>query len=133
VGAIAEIFHTLLAETAHSAGVSEPGDSDPVTDPVCRDIVADKVDTADDLMARNNRIFDAGKLGIDDVKVGPANPACAYSDANLSIAGGRVRALLDPERGSRGRQHHCTHPPFSRQRAEKVIPIMGTPAKPPDF
>src|ERR1700730_3964700 len=121
-GAIAEFFHALLAEAAPPAGVSEPGDSDPVTDPVCRDIAADKVDAADDLVARNNRIFDDGKLGIDDVKVGPANSACAYFDANLSIAGGRVGALLDPERRSRGRKHHRTHPRFSSQRTEKGHP-----------
>src|SRR6266849_6688063 len=65
--AVAEIFHALLAETAGAAGISEPGDSDPVTDPRCRDVGADKLDAADDFMAGNNRIFDAGKLRVDDM------------------------------------------------------------------
>ena len=55
---VAEIFHALLAEPADAAGISEPGDSDPVTDPMCRDVAADEIDAADDFMAGNNRIFD---------------------------------------------------------------------------
>ena len=58
------------------------------------DVAADEVDAADDFMAGNDRIFDAGKLGIDDMKVGPANPACAHLDANFPVAGKRdPRAL----------------------------------------
>jgi hypothetical protein len=102
-GTIAEIFHALLTETADAAGVSEPGNPNPVTDPVGRDMAADEVDAADDFMARNNRIFDAGKLSIDDVKVGPANATRAHFDAYLPIAGDRVRALLYPQRRPWGR------------------------------
>src|SRR6266404_1469542 len=38
---IAEIFHPLLAETADAAGISKPGDSDPVTDPMRGDVATD--------------------------------------------------------------------------------------------
>ena len=53
--AVAEIFHALPAVAADAAGVAEPGDSDPVADPVSRDVAADEVDAADDLMAGNDR------------------------------------------------------------------------------
>ncbi len=85
---VAEIFHALPAEPADAAGISEPGDSDPITDPVRRDVAADEVDAADDLMAGNDRIFDIGKFGIDDMKIGPAHAARAHLDANFPVAAG---------------------------------------------
>jgi hypothetical protein len=69
----------------------------------------DEVDTAYDFMAWNDRIPDARKLRIDDMKVGPANPARAHLDADLSVVGAGVRALLHLERRAGGRQHHRTH------------------------
>jgi hypothetical protein len=107
--AVTEIFHALLAKPAGAASISQPGDSDPVADPMCRDIAADEIDAADDFMPRNNRIFDAGKLRIDHMKVGPANPTRAHLDANFSVAGAGVRAFLHLERRSRRRQHHRMH------------------------
>jgi hypothetical protein len=72
-------------------------------------MAADEVDTAYDFMAWNDRISDAGKLRIDDMKVGPANPARAHPDADLSVAGAGVWALLHLERLTGSRQHHRTH------------------------
>jgi hypothetical protein len=72
-------------------------------------MAADEVDTAYDFMAWNNRIFDAGKLRIDDMKVGPANPARVHLDADLSLVGAGVRALLHLERLTGGRQQHRAH------------------------
>src|SRR6266567_104934 len=89
-GMVAEIFVALLAEAAHAAGISKPGDSDPVADPMRCDVAADKINAADNLVARNNRIFDGGKLGVDHMQIGPADPTGAHSDANLSLAGERV-------------------------------------------
>src|ERR1700730_6931322 len=54
-GTIAEIFHAFLAEPTDAAGVSEPGNSDPVTEARGRNVAADEVDAADDFMARNDR------------------------------------------------------------------------------
>ena len=95
---VAEIFHALPAEAADAAGVAEPGDSDPLADPVGGDVAADEVDAADDFMAGNDGIFDAGKLGIDDMKVGPADAAGAHLDANFSVAGEGIGALLHLQR-----------------------------------
>jgi hypothetical protein len=52
------------------------------------DVAADAVDAADDFMAGNDGIFDAGKLGVDDVKVGPANPQ-ALTVTRISPSPGR--------------------------------------------
>src|ERR1700732_2832941 len=84
---IAQIFHALLAEAADTAGVSKPRDADAVADLVRGNVWAEQFDTADDFVAGNYRIFDAGQLGVDDVKVGPAYAASAHLDANLSVAG----------------------------------------------
>ena len=106
---IAEIFHTLLAEPADAAGVSEPGDSDSIADAVCRDLAADEVDAADDFVAKNDGIFDAGKLRIHDMKVGPAHATRAYLDANLPLTRNRVHTYLHLKRHTRDRKHHRTH------------------------
>ncbi len=78
-------------------------------------------------------IFDAGQFGIDDVKVGPAYAACAYLDADFSVAGKRIRALLHLQRRARRRQHHRTHACFSKQSAAKSIPIPTISGKPAKF
>src|ERR1700688_4170129 len=106
---VAEIFHALPAEPADAAGVSEPGDSHAVADPVRPDVAADEVDAADDFVARNDGIFDAGKLPIDDMKVGPANPARTHRDANFSVAGDGIGALPHLKSHPRSRQHHRAH------------------------
>jgi hypothetical protein len=54
------------------------------------DVTADEVDAADNFMAGNDWIPDTGKLGVDDMKVGPADPACTDPDANFSVAGAGV-------------------------------------------
>ena len=73
------------------------GYSDPVADLMGRHRVADEVDAADDFMTGNNRIFDAGKFRVDDMEVGPANPARAHLDANFALTGQRVRPLHSGE------------------------------------
>jgi hypothetical protein len=72
-------------------------------------MIAKKVDAADDLVALDDGIFDAGKLRIDDVKVGAANAARAYFDPNFAIAGHRMSALLHLQGHSRRQQHHRMH------------------------
>jgi hypothetical protein len=114
--AVAEVLHTFPAESADAAGMSEPGNTDPVAEAVCRHIVADEVDATDNLMPGNDRVFDVWKLGIDDVKVGAADPARTDLDANFSVAGFRVRALLQVQRRPRSRQHHRMHACISRRR-----------------
>src|SRR5260221_14635328 len=116
--AVAKVFHSLPAIAADAAGVCEPGDSDPVADPVHRHITADAIDAADNLMARHDRIFDIRKLRIDDMEVGSANPARTHLDPNLSFAWLGVDALLHLERHPRRRQHHRKHSRFSKQETQ---------------
>src|SRR5260370_17536727 len=76
--AVAKVFHPLPAIPADAAGVCEPGDSDPVADPVHRHITADAIDAADNLMARHDRIFDIRKLRISDMEVVSPNPPLTH-------------------------------------------------------
>src|SRR5260370_35005760 len=101
-GAIAQVLHAVRAEAAHTARVPKPWDSDPVADPVSGDAGTHEVDAADDFVPGNDRIFDAGKLGIDDVKIGPADPARAYLDANFTVAGEGGLPLLQLQMRPRG-------------------------------
>jgi hypothetical protein len=99
----------LLAEAADAAGVSEPGDADAVADAMGGDVGADEVNAADDLMAGDDRIWDAGQFRVDDVEIGSAHAAGADLDANLSFAGDGIRTLLHLQRRPLGRQHHRAH------------------------
>jgi hypothetical protein len=60
-------------------------------------------------MPGNDGIFDAGKLRIDDMKVGTADPARAHLDANFAVAGAGIAAVLHLERRARSSQYHRTH------------------------
>jgi hypothetical protein len=103
---IAKIFPSLLAETADATSVSEPRDSNPVADPVGGYVGADEIDATDDFMAWDDRVFDARQFRIDDVKVGSANPARAYPDANFFGAWKRIITLLKPEKRARRGEGH---------------------------
>jgi hypothetical protein len=66
---VAEIFHAVPAEAADAAGITEPGDTHALADPVGGDAGAEHVDPADNFVARDNRIFYAGQFAIEDMKV----------------------------------------------------------------
>jgi hypothetical protein len=83
--------------------VSEPRDPDPVADPVGRDVAAHEVDAADDLMPGNDWISDAGKLRIENMKIGPTDSTRTHLDTNLPAAGNGISALLELEGSPRGR------------------------------
>jgi hypothetical protein len=69
---VAEIFHAVLAVPADAASVSEPRNAHAVSGTVRHDVAADQVDPSDDFVAQHDRIFDVGKLGVDEVPVRPA-------------------------------------------------------------
>ncbi len=83
--------------------VSEPRNAHAVSGTVRHDIAADQIDPSDDFVARHDRIFDVGKLGVDDVQVRPADPAGADLHPNLAFAGDRIFALLHLKRSARSR------------------------------
>ena len=96
-------FHAVLAVPADAASVSEPRNAHAVSGTVCHDVAADQVDPFDDFVTRHDRIFDVGKLGVDDVQVRPANSAGADLHPNLAFAGHRIFALLHLKRTARSR------------------------------
>jgi hypothetical protein len=104
--AIAKILSSLPAETADTTSVSEPRDSNPFADPVRLDFAPDEVDTANDFVAWDDRVFDARQFRINDVKVGSADPARAYLDANFFGAWKRIITLLKPEKRARRGEGH---------------------------
>jgi hypothetical protein len=82
--------------------VSEPRNARAVSGTVRHDVAADQVDPSGDFAVRHDRIFDVGKLGVDDVQVRPANSAGADLHPNLAFAGDRIFALLNLKRSPAG-------------------------------
>ena len=93
---VAEIFHTILAEAANAAGVSEPRDSDAIADAVGGDVWAHQIDPADDFVPGDYRIPNVGQLAVDDMKVGSANATGIHADANFSVTWKRIVAFAHP-------------------------------------
>jgi hypothetical protein len=80
--------------------MSEPGYPDALPQPKASHIGANAIDAADDLMAGNNGISDIRKFPVDDMEVGPADPARADGDADFAVAWLRIGPLLEPKRRS---------------------------------
>jgi hypothetical protein len=74
-----------------------------------RDVAADEIDAADDFVAGHDGIPDAGNLGVDHMKIGPANAARTHPDTDLSVAGDGIGALDHFKGHVRSRQHHGAH------------------------
>jgi hypothetical protein len=75
--------------------MSQPGNSDALADLVRADIPANEIDAADNFVTWNDRVPDVRKFSIDDVKVGPANAARTYPDADFFLARLRIGSLLE--------------------------------------
>jgi hypothetical protein len=106
---IAEVFHAVAAIAADPAGVAEPGNADALADREPGDAGAERVDTADDLMTRDDRITDVGQFAVDDMKVGAADTAGAHPHPDF-IRPGIGRGALDRfEPPARRGQNHGPH------------------------
>src|SRR6185312_10043781 len=106
---VAEVLHAIPAKSTNAAGIPQPRDSDLVTNPVRRHIVSDQVDTADDFMARNDRISDVRKIAVDDVKVSSADSAGTHLDTDFSVTWFRIGSFLQFKTRARRRQYHPAH------------------------
>ncbi|KAH2839685.1 hypothetical protein KXW36_001710, partial [Aspergillus fumigatus] len=106
---VTEILPAVAAETALPTGECEPGNADPVARHMARDIGADEIDPANDLVAGYDRIANSGQLGIDHVEIGPAYPAGPDPDPDLPLTRNRVGPDFNPQPRSWGRQHHRMH------------------------
>jgi hypothetical protein len=71
-------------------------------------------------MAGNNRISDAGKFCVHDMKVGATNPTRAHLDANFAVFGKGVGTLHRLEKFAGSRQYHCSHLCLRRTSKAKI-------------
>jgi hypothetical protein len=88
-GALAEVLSVSLALSAFPASPSQPGDADTITDLEARGAPARRDDLPHDLVTRDQGQLGMLQFAVDDVEVGPAEPACAHCQLHLSI--GRLR------------------------------------------
>jgi len=89
--------------------MSKPGYADPLAQAERRHIGADEIDAADDFMTGNDRVFDVRKLPVENMEIGPADPARTYFDADFAIARPGIGPLLGLKRRSRRPKYHRTH------------------------
>src|SRR5688572_12639654 len=94
----AQILFAVPAIIANPAGSMQPGDADSIADLVVRDGHADFPDSADHLMAGDDREDRSRQFAFDDVEVRPAYAADADLDERLGGPHARRLDLHDFER-----------------------------------
>jgi hypothetical protein len=97
-GLDAQVLLAGEAPATFPAGVSEPGDANPISDGESIGSRPNRIDQPDDLVTRDNSRPVHGKVTFDDVQVGAANPADQGSDPDLALFGGRRWDLAETER-----------------------------------
>ena len=105
---IAQIFTSAAAIGASPVGVAEPSHAD-ARAKLEADPCADRVDAADNLMARHDGQLGVGQLAVDDMEVGAADTASLDPHANLTGSGRWVSPLLHHEPFVRPMQDHGAH------------------------
>ncbi len=88
-------FGTPLAGTA---GVSQPGDPNPLTASKAVCASADLVDRADYLVPRHNPTGANWQVPLDEMQVGPTDPACAHPHPDLPCSWAGVGLFEEVER-----------------------------------
>jgi hypothetical protein len=99
---------------------------------VHRHVRSDAIDAADDLVARHDRISDVGKLGVNDVQVGSADPARPHLNPHLAFAWLGVRSLLHLQQRTGRLQYHRAHAGLLRA-AEPINTSISYTRQPADF
>jgi hypothetical protein len=84
---IAQIFPMHHAVGTNATGVAEPRNADTLANAQALDFGTDRVDTAYDLVARDNRNVRVGQFAVDDMKVGTANSTGTHLDSYLARPG----------------------------------------------
>ena len=80
---IAEIFVFAHAVGTDTAGVAEPGNTHSYTHAQPLYASPDRINSADDLMTRDDRHLWVGQFSVDDMQVRAANPASSHLHSNL--------------------------------------------------
>ena len=106
---VAEVFALVPAEPAVAAAVAEPRNADPLSGFKVGNPVANPCDPAHDLVPRNQRQYRRFQVGIDDMQVGPANPA--GGDLHQQLARCRFGAgyVLQSQRLAGAVEDHGSH------------------------
>jgi hypothetical protein len=131
--AVAKVLLAAPAIGTFAAGVTEPGNTDAFADFQGGDAGAKRVDPADHLMARNDRIGDIGQFSVNDMQIGPAHAAGADLDAHVARRGFRIVPPLEPERRTGCRQDHGVHlfvltqacTAYQQRSCPDLIPVKG--------
>src|SRR5439155_15791789 len=83
---LAQVLAPGEAELAHAAGPSQPGDANPVAQPRRGHAFAGFDHLRNDLVAEDEGKFRLGQLTVDDMEIGPADPARMDFQQNLARA-----------------------------------------------
>ena len=92
--------------------MSEPWNPDTVVDLEIHHVF-NQIDQANDLVTRDDRIFDAGKSASTTWRSVRQTPHTLTFTGHLSDARGPILAFLHPKRRARSREHHRSHSLFS--------------------
>ena len=106
---VAEVLAPILAVGARAASVAEPGDADAFARRETRDIRADRVDPANDLVTGDDRQHGVWQLAVDDVQIGPAYAAGQHLHPDLARAGLPVAQLGPPKLRPQLVEYHRVH------------------------
>jgi hypothetical protein len=125
VRADAKVLVAPRAESAYSAGSTEPGNSDTGSDIESRCGLAASNNRSHDLVPGNDVVSVHRKVSLDDVEVGPAHTAGTDLDEHLTGAGNRRFSVREPNgialEGAGGRdlpRLHESHPHRSLESLE---------------
>jgi hypothetical protein len=94
----AEVLLTSETPATFSAGVSQPGNANPIPDGEPIGPGPNRVDQPDDLVTRDNSRPVHGEVTLDDVQVGATDPADQDSHPDLALSRSRRWDLGETER-----------------------------------
>ena len=103
------VAQVLTAGAAVAAGAVRPPEPRHADARARHESLSATLDRADDLVPDDERELRIGKLAVDDVQVGPADPADVHTDEHLSRAGLRLGELSRAQRAPRRFQQHGAH------------------------
>jgi hypothetical protein len=102
VGVLAEVVAAAPAEVAVATEERRLHGHD-VAHAEVADVPAQRDDLAGELVARDDGVFRADELAVDDVEIGPADPAAVGRDDDAVGCGSRVVAALDRDLAGAGK------------------------------
>jgi len=106
---VAQVFPVYAAIGTEAAGVAEPWDTDAFAHRQPFHAGSDRIDPADDFVARDDWRLRVCKFPIDHMQIRPADAARCHLDPNLPRPGVPIRQGCPFEGSPELFQHHCLH------------------------